>query len=67
MAAEFITRRDASGILIKYLVTSGWVTVTGPPFSICSINSGITDPLLPRTFPKRTAAYSASFFHDSMR
>ena len=33
---------------------SGWVTVTGPPFRICSRNRGTTLPLLPSTLPKRT-------------
>ncbi len=31
------------------------MTVTGPPSAICSAKSGTTDPLLPSTFPKRTA------------
>ena len=34
---------------------SGWVTVTGPPRAICSLNFGITLPLLPSTLPNRTA------------
>ena len=34
------------------------VTVTGPPASIWRRNSGMTEPLEPSTFPKRTAAYS---------
>ena len=29
------------------------VTVKGPPFSICFLKSGITEPLDPSTFPKR--------------
>ena len=37
-----------------------WVTVTGPPSLICLLNNGTTDPLLPKTFPKRTATYSVS-------
>ncbi len=32
------------------------MTVTGPPFSICFLNTGITDPREPSTLPKRTAA-----------
>ena len=32
------------------------VTVTGPPFSICSLKTGMTLPRLPNTFPNRTAA-----------
>ena len=35
----------------------GCVTVTGPPDLICSVNLGITDPLLPGTFPSRTVPY----------
>src|SRR5579884_2942883 len=35
-------------------MTSGSVTVTGPPRAICSLNSGTTLPLEPRTLPKRT-------------
>ncbi len=31
------------------------VTVIGPPFAICSRNTGITLPLEPKTLPKRTA------------
>src|SRR5687767_11886079 len=34
---------------------SGWVTVTGPPFSICLRKMGTTLPEEPRTLPKRTA------------
>ena len=45
---------QASGMVMKYLVTSGSVTVTGPPRAICSRNSGTTLPLEPSTFPKRT-------------
>ena len=33
------------------------VTVTGPPFAIWRLNSGITDPALLRTLPKRVALY----------
>ena len=43
---------------MKYRMISGWVTVTGPPCSICFLKSGITDPLLPNTFPNRTATKS---------
>ena len=49
------TRETASGIVIKKRIISGWVTVTGPPSRICSLKSGITEPLEPRTLPKRTA------------
>ena len=44
----------ASGIVMKKRVTSGCVTVTGPPRSICSRNSGTTEPDDPSTLPKRT-------------
>jgi hypothetical protein len=37
---------------MKSPVISGWVTVTGPPHSICCRNNGTTLPLLPRTLPK---------------
>ena len=29
--------------------------MTGPPFSICALNSGTTEPAEPSTLPKRTA------------
>ena len=45
-------------MVIKYRIMSLWVTVTGPPFSICFLNSGITEPLLPSTLPNRTATNS---------
>ena len=32
--------------------------MTGPPSAICFLNSGITLPLLPKTFPNLTATYS---------
>ena len=38
---------------MKKRMMSGWVTVTGPPFAICSLKIGITLPLEPRTLPKR--------------
>ena len=34
---------------------SGWVTVTGPPASICALNFGTTEPFEASTLPKRTA------------
>jgi len=34
---------------------SGWVTVTGPPASICFRKRGMTLPRLPSTLPNRTA------------
>src|SRR5699024_5940312 len=42
---------------MKYRVTSGWVTVTGPPFSMSDWKVGNIEPLLPITFPKRTDKY----------
>src|SRR5699024_8654319 len=48
---------QASGIVMKYRVTSGWVTVTGPPFSMSDWKVGNIEPLLPITFPKRTDKY----------
>ena len=52
------TNDTASGIVIKYRIISGWVTVTGPPSSICFLKSGMTLPLLPSTLPNRTATNS---------
>ena len=52
------TNETASGIVMKYLIISGWVTVTGPPFFICSLKRGITDPFEPKTFPNLTATNS---------
>ena len=54
ICAACSTRFDASGIVIKYLVTFLSVTVTGPPLDICSKNKGITEPEELITFPKRT-------------
>ena len=41
---------------MKYRITSGCVTVTGPPLRICSWKSGTTDPEEASTLPKRTIA-----------
>ena len=41
---------------MKYREASAWVTVTGPPLSICSRNSGTTEPEETSTLPKRTTA-----------
>ena len=49
------TSCTASGMVIKNRVILGCVMVTGPPSAICFLNKGITLPLLPKTFPKRTA------------
>ena len=48
------TSWQASVIVMKYLVASGWVTVTGPAPAIWASNVGITEPLDPRTLPNRT-------------
>ena len=34
------------------------VRVTGPPLAICRLNSGITEPAEPKTFPNRVALYT---------
>ena len=39
---------------------SGCMTVTGPPRSICGMKVGTTEPRLPMTLPKRTAANLAA-------
>ncbi len=49
MTAEELS--NSSGIVIKYLMISGCVTVTGPPASICFLKRGMTEPLDPRTLP----------------
>ena len=47
------TSLHASGINMKKRTIRSSVTVTGPPFLICSLNNGITEPLEPSTLPKR--------------
>ena len=49
-----MTRREASGIVMKYRVIWGSVIVMGPPRWIWSWKSGTTLPRLPRTLPNRT-------------
>ena len=49
---------------MKYLVTSGWVTVTGPPLAICSLNNGITEPDEPSTLPNRTLEKIVPLFRE---
>ena len=56
MPVASITSCTASGIVMKKRVMSGCVTVTGPPRSICCWKMGSTEPELPSTLPKRTAA-----------
>jgi len=48
------TNCAASGIDMKNRVISGWVTVIGPPASICFWNLGMTLPDDPKTLPNRT-------------
>ena len=55
IAPAWTTSETASGIVMKYRVISGCVTVTGPPRSIWRRKIGITLPEEPRTLPKRTA------------
>ena len=55
-APAWITSWDASGIVIKYRVTSRWVRVTGPPSLICRWKRGTTEPLETGTLQKRTIA-----------
>ena len=55
IAPACTTSETASGIVMKYRVISGWVTVTGPPRSICLRKIGITLPDELSTLPKRTA------------
>ena len=47
------TSSQASGISMKYLMMLGSVTVTGPPALIWRSKIGITEPLEPKTLPKR--------------
>src|SRR6478672_681772 len=60
IAPAWTTRDDASGIVMKNRVISGFVTVTGPPRSICLRKIGITEPDEPSTLPKRTATNRVS-------
>ena len=55
IAPEISTSCAASGIVIKYLMILLSVKVTGPPFAICLLNNGITEPLEPKTFPNLVA------------
>jgi hypothetical protein len=41
-------------MVMKKRVISGWVTVSGSPFSSCSWKIGTTLPVDPSTLPKRT-------------
>ena len=55
MPPAWMTRRDASGMVMKKRSMSGWVTVRGPPAAIWRWNTGMTLPFEPSTLPKRTA------------
>ncbi len=50
----WITNCAASGMVMKYRIIFGSVTVTGPPLLIWLLNNGTTEPEEPRTLPKRT-------------
>ena len=54
IAAAWMTSWQASSIVMKKRVTSGWVTVSGPPSAIWRANDASTDPRLPSTLPNRT-------------
>jgi hypothetical protein len=54
MAPAWTTSCTASSTVMKKRVTSGWVTVTGPPASIWLWKATSTEPRLPNTLPKRT-------------
>ena len=54
MTAACRTSCTASSTVMKYRVTSGWVTVTGPPVSTCADSAVSTEPRLPSTLPNRT-------------
>ena len=59
--AESITSRTASEMLMIKRVMLKSVSVTGPPFLICSRKMGITDPRDPRTLPNRVDAKIGPF------
>lgn len=60
------TNCEASGIVIKYRIICLSVIVTGPPFAICLLNNGITEPALPKTLPKRVALYFTNHLTHSL-
>ena len=53
---DWRTSSTASDMVMKNLSISGWVIVIGPPFLICSLKIGITDPDESITFPNLTEA-----------
>ncbi len=56
MRAHFRMSDTAWCCVIMKRVMLGSVTVTGPPFSICLRNSGMTEPREPITLPNLTDA-----------
>ncbi len=58
-APAWIVSATASSTVMKKRVTSGSVTVIGPPFSTWCWNVPSTDPFDPRTLPKRTETIAA--------
>ena len=60
LSGETQTVETASGIVMKYLIISGCVTVTGAPLSIWRRNNGITEPFEPRTLPNLVVTNSVS-------
>ena len=48
------TSSTASRTVMKNRLTSGWVTVSGPPAASWRVNSGTTEPVEPSTLPNRT-------------
>ena len=54
IAAACRTKDVASFTVMKKRVISGCVIVIGPPAAICLSNSGITEPVEPKTLPNLT-------------
>ena len=54
MAPAWIVSATDSSDVMKYRVTSGSVTVIGPPSRTCRSNTPSTDPFEPSTLPNRT-------------
>src|SRR3546814_11161216 len=54
MAPAWMTSWHASSIVMKKRVTSGSVTVTGPPAAICLAQAVRTEPREQSTLPHRT-------------
>jgi hypothetical protein len=60
IAAAWMTSWTASCTVMKYRLTSGSVTVIGPPAATCAANAVSTEPRLPSTLPNRTLRYVPS-------